>query len=108
MTNFSLLTALGRLFTITRVAQATNGFDSSELYRRTAPQSCGFFVPALWRVVRGGVFAGFRTRSCQPAHNFATQLFDSSCGEVPKIVKGAFIMNNLNPSAVSGRPICNF
>lgn len=80
----SLLTALGRLFTITRVAQATNGFDSSEVYRRTAPQSLRFFCARVMAGCAWGAYspAGFLysglSTCAQLATNCLTALVVSS------------------------------
>lgn len=84
MTDSSLLTPVRALFTITRVAQATNGFDSSEVYRRTAPQSLRFFCARFMAGCAWGAYspAGFLysglSTCAQLATNCLTALVVSS------------------------------
>lgn len=61
MTDSVLLTPVRALFTITRVAQATNGFDSSKGSRRTAPQLLRFFCARVMAGCAWGAYspAGF-------------------------------------------------
>lgn len=78
------LTALGSLFTITRVAQATNGFDSSKGSRRTAPQSLRFFCARVMAGCAWGAYspAGFLDTGLSTPRTARHHSFDSGDGKL--------------------------